>query len=172
MESSFKKAYEKNVLPDGSIEINYKAKRMSPAAMAGAGMLAVLILFPASCAVTLPVAAIFNSSGESLGQTSKGLWFALAVLLYFPMLYFLLNAKGSLTIKPNQGLIFEGKNLPFSDVQNIGTIEHPNAKVKAGEAFVYAVSHGAKIRVTKYIPLALAATFVQEIKTGSGIDWK
>lgn len=172
MESSFKKGYEKNVLPDGSVELNYKAKRMSPSMMAGAGMLAILILFPASCAVTLPVAAMFNDARESLGQTSKGLWLTLAVILYTLMLYFLVNTKATLVIKPNQGLLFKGKQLPFSAIQNVGTIDHPNAKIKAGAAFVYADSHGTKIEVTKFIPLALAKTFVEEIKASSGLEWK
>lgn len=172
MESSFKKGYEKNVNADGSIELKYKAKRMSPAAMAGAGMVAILVLFPVSCAVTLPVASMFNDHGQSLGQTSKGLWTTLAIILYIAILYFLVNTKSSLIIKPNQGLVFDGKQLPFSDMQNIGTINHPNAKVKAGAAFVYAGSHGNQIRLTKYIPLALAEAVSSEIKQSSGITWK
>lgn len=172
MESSFKKGYERTVNTDGSIELKYKAKRMSPAAMAGAGMAAILVLFPVSCAVTLPVASMFNDHGQSLGQTSKGLWTTLAIILYIGILYFLVNTKGSLVIKPNQGLIFNGKQLPFSEIQNIGTIDHPNAKVKAGASFVYAGSHGTQIRVTKYVPLALAEAVAAEIKQSSGMGWR
>jgi len=172
MQSSFTKGYEKEVQSDGSIVLKYKAKRMSPSAMAGAGMLAILILFPTSCAVTLPVAAMFNDARQSLGQTSKGLWLTLAVLLYIVILYFLVNTKATLTVMPHKGLLFAGKQLPFSELQNIGTIDHPNAKLKAGAAFVYAESHGKQIAVTKYIPLSLAAAIVEDIKSGSGVAWK
>ena len=172
MESSFKKGYDKSVNADGSIELKYKAKRMSPSAMAGAGMVAILVLFPVSCAVTLPVASMFNDHGQSLGQTSKGLWTTLAIALYIAILYFLVNTKSSLLIKPNQGLIFDGKQLTFSDIQSIGTIDHPNAKVKAGAAFVYASSHGTQVRLSKYIPLTLAEAVASEIKQSSGMGWK
>ena len=172
MESSFKKAYEKNVLPDGSIELHYKAKRMSPSTMVGALVAAFLLLLPASCAITLPVAAMFNTARESLGDTSKGLWMALAMPLYVVMVYFLVNTKATLVIKPREGLLFKGKQLPFSEVQNIGTMDHPNGNSKASTAYAYADSHGKKIEVTKYVPLTLATAIMEEIKVGSGIAWK
>jgi hypothetical protein len=172
MESSFKKGYEKNVLPDGSVELNYKAKRISPSVMASAGVLAIFILFPASCAVTLPFAAMFNDANQSLGQTSKGLWMTLALVLYIVILYFFVNTKATLTIKPNEGLLFLGKQLPFSEIQNMGTIDHPNARSKAGAAFVYAESHGKQINITKYIPLSLAEAIEVEIKSVSHSVWK
>ena len=172
MKSSFTKGYEKDLLDDGSIVLKYKAKRMSPAAMASAGTLALIVLFPVSCAVTLPVAAIFNGLRQDLGDTNKLLWTTLALIFFTVILYFLVNTKATLTIKPYEGLIFMGKRLPFSDFQNLGTIDHPNARSKAGAAFVYAESHGKQIAVTKYIPLALADNFAKEIKSVSGMVWK
>ena len=81
-------------------------------------------------------------------------------------------SKTTLLIKPKEGLIFGGKQLPFSEIQSIGTMNETTGRIAKGTAYVYANSHGQQIKVTSYVPLALADAISEEIKSSSGIEWK
>lgn len=172
MESSFKKGYDKKVNADGSFELSFKSRRLSPQASASIGALLIFVLYPASCAVTLPVAGMFLSPRQDLGDVNKFLWIALASTLFVFLLFLIVYGKTKILVKPNLGLVVDGKNLPYKEIKQVGTVNHPNATNKKGAAFVYADTHGTQVKLSKYIPLELAEAIAEEIKEASGIQWK
>ena len=111
MESSFKKGYDKTVNADGSFELSFKSERVSAKSASGFALLMIIILFPTSCAVTLPVAHMFSSGDWA--QVSKPLWASLALILYIVVLYYITKSKTKISVKPDIGIIINGKNLPF-----------------------------------------------------------
>lgn len=172
MESSFKKGYDKKVNADGSFELSFKSRRLSPQASVSIGTLLMIVLFPASCAATLPVAGMFLKPRQDLADVNKFLWIALSLTLFALLLYLIVYGKTKILVRPNVGLVVGGKNLPYKEINQIGTIDHPNATNKNGAAFVYADTHGTQVKVSKYIPLALAEAIAEEIKAASGIRWR
>lgn len=163
MESSFKKGYEKTINADGSFELKFPSKRFAPMTSGAAMLLGLFILFPASCAATFPVASMFVDI-KNLAEGSLLTWNILAFIVYFLALHFFYNTKSKILVKPNSGVVFNGKQLPFKEIQSLGTIDHPNAQNKKGSAFVYADTHGTQVMLTKYISLSLAEAVEQEIK--------
>ena len=170
MESSFKKGYDKTVNADGSFELSFKSERVSAKSASGFALLMIIILFPTSCAVTLPVAHMFSSGDWA--QVSKPLWASLALILYIVVLYYITKSKTKISVKPDIGIIINGKNLPFKEISQIGTISYPGASSKKNAAFVYADTHGTQVKLSKYIPLELAEAIVNELKAASGVNWK
>jgi hypothetical protein len=169
MESSFKKSYQKTMNPDGSFELAFKSKRLNPRTAAGVGMLIVFAMLPASCAVTLPVAMLFGTGRDFM---SVPVWIALTLITFGIGCYMIANTSSKVVVVPNKGLVFKGKNLPFSDIQNIGTIHTPALGNSKGSAYVYAESFGTQVNISKYITLSLADSLVAEIKESSGVVWK
>lgn len=169
MQSSFKKSYEKNVLPDGSFELEFKSKRLNPRTAASFGTLIVLAMMPASCAVTLPVAMLFGPRGEMFSVPA---WLVMSFIVYGVACFMIANSSSKLVVIPNQGIVVNGKKLPFSDIQNIGTIHIPSLGNSKGSAFVYAETFGTQVNLSKFITLSLADSIVAEIKSVSGVEWK
>ncbi len=170
MESSFKKGYDRTVNADSSINLTYKSEKIGAHSGSGFAGIIVFAMLPVSCAATLPLVYPFMD-GKNPGTLmiiwifgSIGLWF-LGVRKYN-------LRKSKLVIKPNKGLIFEGKQLPFSEIQSIGTMNETTGNNAKGTAYVYANSHGQQIKVTSYVPLALADAISEDIKSSSGIEWK
>jgi hypothetical protein len=171
MESSFKKGYDKTVNADGSFELSFKSRRLSPKTSASMGTLMIFVLFPVSCAVTLPVAGMFLSPRQDLADVNKFLWNALAFTLLFILLYLVTFCKTRILVKPDVGISFGGKNLPFKEISEIGTLDHPYSANKKGAACVYANTNATQVNISKYIPLALAEAVAEEIKKSSGMGW-
>lgn len=171
MENSFKPGYDKQTKADGSIELTFKAKRLSPQAAVGFGTVLLFAMFPVSCAMTLPVAGMFIPKGKPLGDVSLMLWLSMTIVVYAVILWLIVNTRSTVVIKPKEGLMFAGKTLPYQDIKQIGTIHHPNARDKNGAAFVYADTQGSQVQITKYIPLALAEAVAEELKLHSGMPW-
>ena len=169
MESSFKKSYEKTMNPDGSYELSFKSKRLNPKSAAGVGLLIVFALLPASCAVTLPVAMFFGTGRDFMSVPA---WLGMTLVVYAIACYLIANSSSELLVIPNKGLVIKGKNLPFSDIQNIGTIHLPALGNSKGSAYVYAETFGTQVNLSKYITLSLADSLVAEIKESSGVVWK
>ncbi len=168
MESSFKKGYDKTVNADGSFELTFKSKRFGAKTATSFALLAIFALFPASCALTAPMAMAFKSSGDM----GIYIWLFLAFALWFFVMHFAVNLKTTILVKPNSGLVVNGKNLPFKEIDQIGTINYPGAESDKIAAFVYADTHGTQVKVSKYITLSLAEAVVREIKESSGVVWK
>ncbi|WP_440532081.1 hypothetical protein [Variovorax sp. YR566] len=167
METSFAKGYEKQYGANGTVEISYKAERWGSHKGAGAfGFLIFLILVPASCAVSSPILLLAKS--EKLFFVAWPL--ASMLLLYFAIKQ-ILKTTGTLKITPNVGLSFDGKNLPYQDIDDLGTANETAASNPKGTAYVYANTHGQQVKITKYVPLHLAEAIANEIRAASGTRW-
>ncbi len=169
MESSFKKGYDKTVNADGSFELTFKSKRFGAKTAKSFALLGVFALFPASCAITSPMVLAFDKSNSNTGVV---IWFFVAFALWFFVMHFTANLKTTILVKPNSGLVVNGKNLPFKEIDQIGTINYPGAESDKIAAFVYADTHGTQVKISKYITLSLAEAVVREIKEASGVVWK
>lgn len=171
MESSFKKSYQKIVNVDGSIKLTFKSSTVGARAFSGF-FTAAVALFPVSCIVTSPVVIPFYDKAairESFPTGLTILWFACAFSLWFWGIYKYRFRMTSVVIKPGEGLIFNGKNLPFSDIKNISTFNENTSNSAMDTTYVYADTHGQKVKVTKYISDELADTLVKEIIQSSGV---
>lgn len=175
MESSFKKGYDKTVNADGSISLDFKSEKVGAHSGSGFAGILVFAMFPVSCAVTSPLMFMLSDKSPRREEFQTGaifLWIicALALWIWGVRKYNIKKAK--FLIKPNEGLIFGGKQLPFSEIQSIGTVNETTSRNAKGTAFVYANSHGQQIKMTGYVPLPLADALAVEIKSSSGIEWK
>jgi hypothetical protein len=169
MESSFKKGYDKTVNADGSFDLTFKSKRFGAKTAKSFALLGVFGLLPASCAVTSPMVLAFSKSNNS---TAVITWLIVAFALWFFIMNFAANLKTTILVKPNAGLVVNGKNLPFKEIDQIGTINYPGAESDKIAAFVYADTHGTQVKISKYITLSLAEAIAKEIKEASGVTWK
>lgn len=174
MESSFKKGYDRTVNADSSVQLSFKSEKIGAHSGSGFAGILVFAMLPVSCAVTSPVLLPFYD-GRAKDPLSLGalfFWLACAFALWIYGVRKFNIRKTTLLIKPKEGLIFGGKQLPFSEIQNIGTMNETTGRNAKGTAYVYANSHGQQIKVTSYVPLALADAISEEIKSSSGIEWK
>lgn len=167
MESSFKKGYDRTVNADSSVQLSFKSEKIGAHSGSGFAGIWVFAMLPVSCAVTSPVLLPLPNHPLALF-----FWFACAIALWIYGVRKFNIRKTTLLIKPKEGLIFGGKQLPFSEIQNIGTMNETTGRNAKGTAYVYANSHGQQIKVTSYVPLALADAISEEIKSSSGIEWK
>lgn len=159
MESSIQKAYERVVNDDGTIDLKFDGKRFGQNA-AASGFILSLVLLPTSCAVTYPLL--------HLGKPGGGIfmaWVVAAFAVWFMLCNFIANASHTIKIKPSLGISFDGTQIPFNEIKKIGTTSDGRS------AYVYAVSKGTEVRLTKYLAPALAESIVDEIKAGSGTTW-
>lgn len=163
MESSFKKAYEKTVAPDGSVTLIFRGQRVGVNEATAFFMLLLVVGLPASCVATYPVASMV---GDVWGNNNapRWIWTFIAVAIWLVVGRALAFTKGSVLIKPSEGIVFRGKRLPFKDIQTLGTINQTNSGAPKGKAYVSARSHGNDVRVTPYLNPDLAEAVADEIR--------
>lgn len=174
MKSSFKKGYDKSTKTDGSIELSFKTERIGAHSGSGFAGILVMAMYPVSCAVTSPAILPFYDSRAARDSFPVGIvifWNILAFALWIWSVRKFNFQKSTVIIKPNVGLIFFGKQLPFSEIQTIATLNETTSRNAKGTAYVYANAGGQKVKITKYVPLELAEAIVNEIKQASGISW-
>ena len=167
MESSFKKAYEKTVGPDGTVMLKFKAERIGAHVGGGVATFLLIPLFLASCAVTYPVATVFGNIGRK-DATAITVWNILAVALLIVVVRWYNIRPSTLTLKPHEGVIFNGKQLPFRDIQSISTVHETTGTNPKGNAYVSAQSHGSEIKLTRYMKKDLADAIAREIRSAGG----
>lgn len=166
MENDFKPAYEKIKNPDGSVEYQFKSKRIGVQHGIAPFLLALIVLWPASCAVTSPVVMTAGKGGEAGFIV---LWNLLAIALLFFVLYKFNTVQDSVRVLPHQGLSFCGKSLPSEAIESIGTMVFSTGANPTGTAYVYATSKGKQIQITKNMDSVLAASLKDEfLKTLNG----
>jgi hypothetical protein len=169
MESSFKKAYEKTTNSDGSIDLKFKAERIGAHFGSGVGAFLILLLYPVSCAVTYPVASMFGEvGGRNTSNTPILVWNVVAIALFIIAARMVNIGRTTLTIKPKEGIVFNGKQLPFKDIHSIGTVHETTGNNPKGNAYVSAQSHGTEVKVTRYVRKDLAEAIAAEIRGASG----
>lgn len=177
MESSFKKGYDKTVNADGSINISLKGKSRGAAETSGYPVgLTIFFIF---CVIgSANIAA--NITDSVAGRNSNMplflfLWALLSIgsgWIFYLVFKNLTSKNVNIVIKPSEGLIFNGKQLPFADIQTIGVSHQTTGKNLEGNAQVYANSHGNNIEITGWVPLALAEAVAGDIKRSSGMNWQ
>ena len=166
MESSFKKGYDKNVNSDGSFELSFKSKRFGAKSAQSIMLLSIFALLPASCTVTSPMLLAFDRSNNTMAVI---FWVIIAFSLWYFVIDKIANTRTKILVKPNIGIVFNHKNLPFKEINQIGTISYPGAASEKLAAFVYADTHGTQVNISRFINLALAEAVANEIKQSSGI---
>lgn len=171
MESSFKKAFERTQNLDGSIELSANSKRLG-----GLPTLLVLAMVPLSLAPAFLVLAIVDSISkrfidlDHMGPLGGFIILASAVVTYWYGYGAISNKRSSITIRPKDGLLFDGKQLPFKDIQSIGVLGITNVQGAEG-AYVTATSHGNEIRMIGSLPRAVANAIAEQIRADSGLSW-
>lgn len=171
MESSFKKAFERTQNPDGSIELSAKSKRLGffPTLLVIA--MVPLSFAPAFIVFMLITAASADFSREMQKNVIGGFVILGSAIVTFVFGYRAIsNKRSSITIRPKEGLLFEGNQLPFKDIQSIGVLGITNAQGAEG-AYVTATSHGNEIRMIGSLPRAVANAMAEQIRTDSGLSW-
>lgn len=119
----------------------------------------------------LPVALIILIFGGTLGSIGGGAIAGPGIVIgLFFALRWALSGESVVTVRPNEGLQFSGKNLPFAGTESIRVVTHGH--VNRHNSFVMARSGGNEIQLTLGIPEAAATALASEIRNGSGIAWK
>lgn len=175
MESSFKKGYDKTVNADGSVNISLTGKNRGAAQTSGYPVMYIMVFF-ICIFLGFKILDFFpkgwdrNVSGGALVfiwfAVSSGLWF-----VFYLGFKNMTSKKTNIVIKPSEGIIFNGKQLPFSDIQTIGVAHQTTTSNVDGNAQVYANSDGTNIEITGWLPLALAEAVAGDIKKSSGMNW-
>jgi len=174
MESTFKRQYEKETLPDGAVKLTYKGSRVgshhASAMMAVIGVY-LFIAFWAWIFITLGVTLVLGSKNFGL---SCLVGFAILVVVVYKLNKKLFIKTTTLVVRPD-GIIFEqrGKTifgggearLAFRDIADFGiTTETSSGNGRYSESsYVYANAGGQKIPVTCHIKGALAEALLAEI---------
>lgn len=169
MESSFKKGYDKTVNADGSFELSFKSRRLLPAAFA---VILPIVIYPISCAVSFPL--VGGLSAARADTLSLPTWNIVSVVVAIAILVFLFKffiaTRNRILVKPKIGISFGGKQLPFKDINLIGTMNlNP---MKKGATFIYADTHGTQVKLSSCVAMELAEAVAEEIKGASGFTWK
>lgn len=155
MENSFKKAYDRKDNPDGSFELRVKGRRTPGGLM--------LRLLPVTLIILFVGGTLRGIGGDAIAGPG-------IVICFFFALRWALSGESVVTVRPNEGLQFSGKNLRFADTESIRVVTHSH--VNRYNSFVIAWSGGNEIQLTLGIPEAAATALVSEIRNGSGVTWK
>lgn len=97
--------------------------------------------------------------------------FVIAIIILLSMLAVMFKTKSTILVKPMEGLVFDGKQLPFSDIKSIGIESSGAFLAPKGIGRVYALSYGKEISLTAYMSLPRAQGIRSEIFEASGIKW-
>lgn len=146
MENSFQKAYEKTTNEDGSFDLKFSSKKSQCGGCVFTASLCLSMLFWMSASTVVA---------------------AVATAIIFFVAYNIQNVNEKITVKPNEGVIFGSYQLPFADVQKLGTMN----SVGGSSAYVLAVSHGKQIKMSGYLGESLADAIADELKAASGKKW-
>ncbi|MPT55028.1 MULTISPECIES: hypothetical protein [Delftia] len=146
MENSFQKAYEKITKEDESFDLKFSSKRIQCGGCLFIASLALSLLFWVNASNVFAIVA--------------------TVIIFFAT-YNIQNITEKITVKPGEGVIFSGNQLPFADVQKLGIMK----AVGGSSAYVIAVSHGEQIKMSGYVGESLAEAIADEIKVSSGKEW-
>lgn len=163
MKNSFRQAYDTKTLSDGSVEISFKSKRFG---FEGQGIILSFAFFlgvPTGCVGIMA----FVDRDDAIPAI------IVAFIVFFGFLRFLIESKfrAVITVKPNVGLIFAGKSLPFSDIKALGFVTEVSSRNGEEMAYIEAKSLGNAVRISSHIKPELASAIVDEIKSASGYRW-
>ena len=93
-----------------------------------------------------------------------------SVVVYLLIFFLFLKKKNrEIIVKPNIGIEFLGKSLPFDDISSFSVQRLTGNGWE--RAFVQADTHGNGVRITGYTEVALANALYAEILEKSGRLW-
>lgn len=169
MESTFKRQYEKEALPDGSIKLTYKGSRHGAHFKAAMLVFNTAVVFFGWLLSFLVIGALANNF--PVGAMSGAILMTGVVFLYKKVF----SKTTSIIVKP-EGLVFnrrgkavfgggEGR-LAFRDVSDLGVVtEQSSGNGEYTESsYVYASAGGQEIPITCHVKRALAEALLAEIR--------
>lgn len=173
MEStSFKKEYEKESLPDGSVKLTYKEKRAGAHRQSLMGAFMMFYLFIAFWVWMGITSVLYYLSKEEDLTSSAVMGFILMMICIVYVGRKLSIKKSSILIKQD-GIIFDKQGLgPFSGIHQlafrdindwgIGT-ESVKGVTYQESSYVYAYAGGQEVRITRHMKKPLATALLGEI---------
>jgi hypothetical protein len=162
MESTFKKAYEKEILPDDSIKLTFREGPIEAHQISLFTALAMGYLFILLWVWLLIAAGLVWVLGE---KSTAGLTSLVVVAAGVLLLRKKLAGKSAVIILKKEGIVFGGKQLAFKDVSKFGiTTETVSGQLYTATAYIYAYAGGREIRITRHMKPALAQALLDEIK--------
>jgi hypothetical protein len=174
MEStSFKKEYEKESLPDGSIKLTYKEKRIGAHQASLMRMFMAVYLFIFFWIWLVVTGALYWFLGKDSFGTSAITGFVIVMIGLFYFGNKLTVKKSSILIKPD-GIIFDkqGKaifssgthQLAFRDASDWGVgTETISGATYQETSYIYAHAGGQEIKITRHMKKPLANALLNEI---------
>lgn len=164
MQNSFAKTYEKVVNEDGSVTITVKGRRYSAHNVQSA-----VAIF----CVALPVALIFGVFAllEIFQVRDGSMLFLIAAALWVAIVVKVAHKSALVKVIPNSGLIFDGNQVPFSDIDNIGTSLLTTSADAKGSSYVFVHTQGREVRVTPFLDDAQARAVCREIISAGNVQY-
>jgi hypothetical protein len=168
MKSSFKKMYEMNQQPDGSVELVVKGSRSGAFGIASnPGPVAfLLIMIYVGCFIGISFLGI-KMSGNRFMDIHIGKVALIALIGPFTLLKFAFGARRNAILIQTKGLVFgEGKKqIALGDIKNFGVMTE-SVSGNGGHAqssYVYVDALGQRIKITGHMTQELAEAVRDEI---------
>lgn len=150
MESTFSAEYTTARQADGSLLISYRTKAYhAPGFMAQIALLIPLALFY----LALSAAALYSAPLFGVIMLGLFIWFLVIIVR---------GISRSITVIPQQGIMWSKKQLPFRYINRFGITRVTTNRGQSG--YVFAESQGREIIITRHIPLSLANAICEEIQ--------
>lgn len=166
MKSTVKRTYDRNVLPDATIEIQYKGHRLNAHQIGASGLAQFAVLV----GVFIAMMNIFNKVQRDF-DFGIFFWICDAVVTYFILKTFFYSRRYRLLLS-NEGIVFPRSSygsftgqLPYSEIDELG-MTNWSSSGKNGfyqSTNVYASSGGTEVKITRFIPQTLAEALIREI---------
>ncbi|MBH9685120.1 hypothetical protein [Burkholderia cepacia] len=150
MESTFSAEYQTTRQADGSLLISYRSKAYhAPGFMAQIALLIPLALFY----LVLTAAALYSAPIFGVIMLGLFIWFLVVIVR---------GISRSVTVIPQQGIMWSNKQLPFRDINRFGITRVTTNRGQSG--YVFAESQGREIIITRHISMSLANAICEEIQ--------
>ena len=159
MKNTIKRDYDRTVREDGSIDLTFKAARFLDA---GINTFIVVVW-------GIVVAVLLMNISPKM-ETVQGLlffWLAIAGGSIYALIS-IIRGTQVIKIHPKKGIEFRSESIPFSDIDNIGTIFKTNKQ--NGPATLYVETNGSQVKITQ-CKQSLATALKKEITDASGAEW-
>jgi hypothetical protein len=167
MKSTVKRNYERSVSPDGTVTLAYKGSRLNAHQVAGSGLAQLIIIVAGIYTIF-----VFYMVLQGLGSFGFYLSVVAGIVLTYFVLQKLFYSRVYQLQLTNEGLIFpkssygnSTKQLAYSDINELG-VTNWSSSGKSGfyqSTNVYASSGGTEVKITRFIPQALADAIIREI---------
>jgi hypothetical protein len=162
MESSFGAKYQTTKGDDGSIALSFEQIRYYPQSLANVFVLVgMFLIVPASCTGSM---LLQSKNNNDLPIVPMVLIASFLVGIFW--LLFIKSVPSTIKIYPDVGVEFDGKSLPFNDIESLGIVTKSNSSKTWG--YVVANSGGQEIALTKWMDEALARSLQSQIVATSG----